>query len=299
LMEQLENECPTVFDPQYTPLIRSIGHELVQIQRDGLSQRRLWNLVAAIRSLRGRQRDPFRWDFAVVRSPSINAFALPGGIVRVTSGLLRELNPTRGELAALLGHEMGHVLHRHSMAKILKQLVLADVLEAVVGGFFSGATTANTQSSIVVRERSRKRAAAVGPVAGEPNVLEAGRVPGRRCGVGAAAGERRVQSPLGHFPFEQAGRGGAAAPRRGGGDEQCRRGVVRNNRHFVVVAGESRAPLRGGRRRIRPRLTASRPFRRSGMSFPAKSANGSRSVTDPDSEMRAAVAKMLPGWTGR
>jgi Zn-dependent protease with chaperone function len=65
----------------------------------------------------------------------------------VTSGLLRELNPTRGELAALLGHEMGHVLHRHSMAKIVKQLVLADVLEAVVGGFVSGPTTANTQSS--------------------------------------------------------------------------------------------------------------------------------------------------------
>jgi hypothetical protein len=62
LMDQLENECPTVYDPQYTPLIRSIGHELVQIQRNGLPQRRLWwNLVAAIRTLRGRQRDPFRW----------------------------------------------------------------------------------------------------------------------------------------------------------------------------------------------------------------------------------------------
>jgi Zn-dependent protease with chaperone function len=68
--------------------------------------------------------------------------------VRVASGLLRELNPTRGELAALLGHEMGHhVLHRHSMAKILKQLVLADVLEAVVGGFVSGPTKTATQSS--------------------------------------------------------------------------------------------------------------------------------------------------------
>jgi hypothetical protein len=51
-MEQLENECPTAYDPQYTPLIRSIGHELVQIHRGGLPQRRLWNVRAAIRTLK-------------------------------------------------------------------------------------------------------------------------------------------------------------------------------------------------------------------------------------------------------
>jgi Zn-dependent protease with chaperone function len=62
----------------------------------------------------------------------INAFALPGGVVRVTDALLERLEPTQGELAALLGHEMGHVVSRHSQARMIQQGLLQYLLKAVL-----------------------------------------------------------------------------------------------------------------------------------------------------------------------
>ena len=73
----------------------------------------------------------YQWDFGVVHAPQIvNAFALPGGIVRVTDSLLQVLDLTDGELAALLGHEMGHVLHRHSQKRVVKNRFLSTIWEA-------------------------------------------------------------------------------------------------------------------------------------------------------------------------
>ena len=75
----------------------------------------------------------YSWDFGVVHAPRIvNAFALPGGIVRVTDALLAELSLSDSELAALLGHEMGHVLHRHAQKRTIKQSLLSTVWEAFV-----------------------------------------------------------------------------------------------------------------------------------------------------------------------
>lgn len=55
------------------------------------------------------------WHFTVLDSPGVNAFSLPGGYVYVTRGLLAYLN-SEAELAAVLAHELGHVLARHGMA---------------------------------------------------------------------------------------------------------------------------------------------------------------------------------------
>jgi len=65
------------------------------------------------------------WSFAVVHAPMVNAFVLPGGIVRVTDTLLKSLHLSDAELAALIGHEMGHVLHRHSQARLLQQQLIS------------------------------------------------------------------------------------------------------------------------------------------------------------------------------
>ena len=54
------------------------------------------------------------YRFTVVDSPEINAFALPGGYIYVTRGLLAYLN-SEAELAAVLGHEIGHVTARHGV----------------------------------------------------------------------------------------------------------------------------------------------------------------------------------------
>ncbi|MFM9969530.1 MAG: M48 family metalloprotease [Burkholderiales bacterium] len=57
------------------------------------------------------------YRFTVVDSPDINAFALPGGYIYITRGILAYLN-SEAELAAVLGHEIGHVTARHSVRQM-------------------------------------------------------------------------------------------------------------------------------------------------------------------------------------
>jgi len=77
-------------------------------------------------------RSPYRFDFHVLADPqTINAFALPGGQVSVTVGMLKNLK-TEGELAAVLGHEVGHVVGRHGAEQLSKQQ-FAQALVGAVG----------------------------------------------------------------------------------------------------------------------------------------------------------------------
>jgi len=71
-----------------------------------------------------------QWDFGVVKADYLNAFALPGGIIRVTDKLASIL--TDAEIMALIAHEVGHVLQRHSQRRMIKQNVLKYVSSAVV-----------------------------------------------------------------------------------------------------------------------------------------------------------------------
>jgi predicted Zn-dependent protease len=68
------------------------------------------------------QRTGLPWRFTVLDSPVVNAFAVPGGAVYVTRGILAMMN-SEAELAAVLGHEIGHVNARHSMSQMSKQQV--------------------------------------------------------------------------------------------------------------------------------------------------------------------------------
>lgn len=63
---------------------------------------------------------PYR--FAVLDSPVINAFAVPGGYVYLTRGILALMN-SEAEMAVVLGHELGHVNARHSVRK-MSQMIL-------------------------------------------------------------------------------------------------------------------------------------------------------------------------------
>jgi len=60
------------------------------------------------------------WQFFVVNSPEVNAFALPGGFIYVNRGLI-ERAQNLDELAGALGHEIGHVVRRHSVQQMEKQ----------------------------------------------------------------------------------------------------------------------------------------------------------------------------------
>jgi predicted Zn-dependent protease len=73
----------------------------------------------------------YRFSFRVLRDPeTINAFALPGGPIFITRGLLQRLD-NEAELAGVLGHETGHVIARHSAAQIAKGRLAQGLVTAV------------------------------------------------------------------------------------------------------------------------------------------------------------------------
>lgn len=82
------------------------------------------------------ERPDLPWQFGVIDSTDINAFAAPGGFVFITRGLYKKIN-TESELAGVLGHEIAHVVRKHQL-KILQQSQLlglgADALSRQVKG---------------------------------------------------------------------------------------------------------------------------------------------------------------------
>src|SRR3989442_2818178 len=65
-------------------------------------------------------RPNLEWHFTVVDSSVVNAFAIPGGYVYLTRGILAYLG-SEAELAGVMGHEIGHVTARHSVRQITRQ----------------------------------------------------------------------------------------------------------------------------------------------------------------------------------
>ena len=67
------------------------------------------------------ERPDLPWTFAVIDTDTVNAFAAPGGYVFVTRGLFLMLR-NEAELAGVIGHEISHVLRRHHLVALEKQL---------------------------------------------------------------------------------------------------------------------------------------------------------------------------------
>jgi predicted Zn-dependent protease len=79
------------------------------------------------------------WTFTVLDSPEVNAFALPGGYVYITRGIMAYLD-SEAELAGVLGHEVGHVTARHSANRATReQRAGIGVLAATVAGIVAEA----------------------------------------------------------------------------------------------------------------------------------------------------------------
>lgn len=75
-------------------------------------------------------RSPYKFDFHVLADPNtVNAFALPGGQIFITMGLLKLLQ-TEDELAGVLGHEIGHVVGRHSAEHMAKDELTQGLISA-------------------------------------------------------------------------------------------------------------------------------------------------------------------------
>ena len=116
-------------DPQLQARVDSVGERLVS------------------RSIAGQS--PYRFEFHVLNDPeTINAFALPGGQVFITEGLLRRLT-TNGQLAGVLGHEIGHVVARHGAEHIAKEQLTQGLTGAAVLATYDPSDPSSRNSAAV------------------------------------------------------------------------------------------------------------------------------------------------------
>src|SRR4051794_4515845 len=95
--EQINGRLPLVRDAVTAEYVRQLGLSIA----------------------RTTSRPDLDWQFFVVDSREVNAFALPGGIIYVNRGLIDRAE-TLDELAGVLGHEIGHVVRRHSVRQMEK-----------------------------------------------------------------------------------------------------------------------------------------------------------------------------------
>ncbi len=85
-------------------------------------------------------RSSLKYQFTVIDTPDINAFALPGGFIYIHRGLLAYLN-SEAELAAVLAHEIGHVTARHGVRQYSMELSTQILTQLV--GIYAGGLAAN------------------------------------------------------------------------------------------------------------------------------------------------------------
>ena len=108
----------------------------VEKQLDGkIANEDLQNYIDRIgqKIARVSQRPDLEYHFAALQDKSTNAFALPGGYVYVLRGMLEKLT-SESQLAALLGHEIAHVVARDSMAALSRQHVIDVLMVAAIVG---------------------------------------------------------------------------------------------------------------------------------------------------------------------
>jgi predicted Zn-dependent protease len=85
------------------------------------------------------ERPDLPWKFGVLEAPQVNAFAVPGGTIFITRGLLDKMG-SEAELAGVLGHEIAHVLRKHHLKAIQKGAL------ASLSGDVAGAALTNVNS---------------------------------------------------------------------------------------------------------------------------------------------------------
>jgi predicted Zn-dependent protease len=113
---QLQQVLPVVEDPFLSSYINRLGQRLV--------------------AQMGPQ--PFKYRFFIIADPSVNAFAVPGGYVFISTGMIREME-REGELAGVLSHEISHIYCRH-IAKSMEKARITNVtsLVAALAAIFVG-----------------------------------------------------------------------------------------------------------------------------------------------------------------
>ena len=124
---QIRQELPRSTNVAYEHELQSVGQRIVAVS--------------------GSPIPPAEWDFVVFRSDQVNAFALPGGHVGAFEGMMVLVGGDDAELAAVVGHEVGHVIARHSAQRVgteeITQLGIGAVAAALQLGGYADAQTAS------------------------------------------------------------------------------------------------------------------------------------------------------------
>jgi len=96
------------------------------------------------------ERKDVTYTFTVLNTPDVNAFAVPGGYIYITRGLLT-LADNEAEVAGVLGHEIGHINARHTAERVgQQQQAQWEVLGAtLLGAIFGGSSGANMVGGLV------------------------------------------------------------------------------------------------------------------------------------------------------
>lgn len=115
----------------------AIGQSLVKeiesqnkVAEDTILENYVYRVGQKVASLSDRK--DIQYHFKVLESPEINAFACPGGFIYVYSGLLKVMD-NEAQLAGVLGHEIGHVVARHSVKRLQQVLGFQVLLSLTLG----------------------------------------------------------------------------------------------------------------------------------------------------------------------
>ena len=134
---QLDQQLPMVTDPEVVRYINVLGDSIAHVT----------------------SRRDLDWHFFVVNSPEVNAFAVPGGYVYVNRGLIDRAT-RMDELAGVLGHEIGHVIRRHTIKQMQQQqganigITLACILTSICNNQATG-TAINAGAGALFAKFSR------------------------------------------------------------------------------------------------------------------------------------------------
>src|SRR5688572_30734921 len=106
------------------------AERVLPLVRDAAINRYLYSLGQRLRQ--GLPPPLLTYRFRVVNSTEINSVAFPGGGIYVNRGLI-EITSTEDELAAILAHEIGHVVARHGTAQLSRQLLVQAPISIAAG----------------------------------------------------------------------------------------------------------------------------------------------------------------------
>ena len=154
-----EEELMLISEQQDIEIGRKYAPEVEKQMGGRIANQALQNYIDRVgqRLARVSHRRNFQYHFAALNHESVNAFALPGGYVYITKGMLKKLT-TEAQLAAILGHEITHIVARDVAAAMSREIGIELLLSAVTSQRTPGSvlTAANLTRQILGLQFSKE-----------------------------------------------------------------------------------------------------------------------------------------------